>query len=137
MKRKGFTLIELLVVIAIIFILISIAMGAGGGCGFSGTESDGSRVGIINKISHKGLFIKSWECDMLTGAINEQSEGLSVATWHFTIPENQPELIQIAQEALNKSEKISITYHQDTWYNPFRNKSGGYWLTGVATNGIP
>ena len=54
-RKSGFTLIELLVNIILAAIAIGILTAAVGK--FVGT-SDGKRVGVLTKFSHRGLFIK-------------------------------------------------------------------------------
>ena len=61
--KRGFTLVELLVVLVIVsVVLILVCGGLIGMCGgLMPHYSDGSRTGQIIKVSHKGMFFKSWE----------------------------------------------------------------------------
>ena len=57
-RKSGTTLIEL--VVAIVIAIVSVGIFAAAVTGVVGT-SDGKRVGVLSKFSHKGLFIKSYE----------------------------------------------------------------------------
>lgn len=111
-SKKAFTLIELLIVLAIIGILLALVVGGAKGC----SQSEGSRVGIISKISKKGIAMKSWEGDLLLGT------GNSTTVWSFSV--NDDKIVAQIQEAMRSGKRVELTYEQaffkiatDTPYN--------------------
>jgi prepilin-type N-terminal cleavage/methylation domain-containing protein len=112
MKNKAFTVMELLIVVAIIAILGGLVVGGAKGC----SQSEGSRVGIISKISKKGVAMKSWEGDLLLGT------GNSTTVWSFSVDDEA--VVKQIQEAMRSGKRVELTYEQsifkiatDTTYN--------------------
>ncbi len=100
MKKTGYTLVELLVTIAIIAILL-VAIGAAfKGC----STSEGSRAGIVTKLSNKGLAIKSWEGELMLG------NGSASSTWAFSI--SNDDIAKQVQEALKSGKRVELRYKQ-------------------------
>lgn len=104
MKEIGCLTLVLLVIVGIITLIViqfsPIAIGH---------YSDGSRTGLINKISKKGLFCKTWEGYMLVG----NGQNIQPETFFFTIKDEetlkkiQDKVGQIA--TLEYDEKIFTT----------------------------
>ena len=75
-------LLQCLAAIAVVIILQACGKG----------YSDGTRVGTVIKLSHKGLALKSWEGELLTGAVTsstwrtQQGSGSSITnSWKFSV----------------------------------------------------
>lgn len=100
MKNKAFTLIELLTVLAIVGILLALVAGGAAGC----SQSEGSRVGIISKISKKGIAMKSWEGDLLLGT------GNSTTVWSFSVDDEK--VVEQIQAAMRSGKRVELTYEQ-------------------------
>ena len=109
-RKSGFTLIEFIVTIVIAAIAIGIFAAAAGN--FVGT-SDGKRVGVLTKFSHKGLFIKSYEGELNMGGLrnklNSDGNSISVANvWEFSCSN-----AQMAEKLENLvGKEVVIKYHQ-------------------------
>ena len=109
-RKSGFTLIEFLVTIVIAAIAIGMFAAAAGN--FVGT-SDGKRVGVLTKFSHKGLFIKSYEGELNMGGLrnklNSDGNSISVANvWEFSCSN-----AQMAEKLENLvGKEVVIKYHQ-------------------------
>lgn len=109
-RKSGFTLIEFIVTIVIAAIAIGMFAAAAGN--FVGT-SDGKRVGVLTKFSHKGLFIKSYEGELNMGGLrnklNSDGNSISVANvWEFSCSN-----VQMAEKLENLvGKEVVIKYHQ-------------------------
>jgi hypothetical protein len=109
-RKSGFTIIELLVVGVIVLILFGIIAGTVGS--LIGT-SDGKRVGVLTKFSHRGVFIKSYEGELNMGGVRNHtdSEGRSsmVANiWEFSCSDVR--VAKQLEDLLGK--EVVIKYHQ-------------------------
>lgn len=107
---------------AFVFVL---AAGVPGGLGEG--VSNGSRTGTITKVTHSGLFIKSFEGEMNMGGLKKSTsrEGRSISvanTFEFSV--NDPAVLKVIEEALDSGDPIKLTYTKyfikpfeiSTWY---------------------
>lgn len=120
-RNKAFTLIELIVCIMIVAILLSVVGGLLGGC----SNSTGSRVGQVVKLSNKGLVVKTWEGDLTTGGMN--ANGVNV--WHFTVTDEK--LVPTLQDAMDRNQTVKLSYNQRMVRNPVTSDTP-YHITGVT-----
>src|SRR5215813_10492576 len=67
--------------------------------------SEGSRAGIIVKVSRKGLFWKSYEGEMLTAG----PQGFSVEKFEFNI---EPENVNQVMPFLKSGVRVELVYRQ-------------------------
>lgn len=109
-RKFGFTLIELGV--TIVFAAVAIGIFAGAIGNVVGT-SDGKRVGVLTKFSHKGLFIKSYEGELNMGGVrnnvNSKGESSVVANvWEFSC--SNPQMAEKLENLVGK--EVVIKYHQ-------------------------
>ena len=109
-RKSGFTLIELLV--AIVFAAVTIGIFAAAVGKVVGT-SDGKRVGVLSKFSHKGLFIKSYEGELNMGGIRNKvnSDGnrsVVANVWEFSC--SNPLMAEKLENLVGK--EVVIKYHQ-------------------------
>lgn len=95
------------------FILASIIASAFaiGGC----TYSDGSRAGVITKFSHKGLFCKSWEGELVMGGFRAQGDAKGFNTsipnvFQFSVTD--PKIVPLVQAKLDTGERAVLHYNQ-------------------------
>lgn len=80
-------------------------------CGHGINYSDGERVGVVTKLSYKGVFCKTWEGQMNLGGMATKTDGSMVPNvWDFTV-ENLALLPQI-QKAMSEQTPLKIAYHQ-------------------------
>jgi prepilin-type N-terminal cleavage/methylation domain-containing protein len=95
MKRQGFTLIELLVVLAIIAIVLSLLIG---GCSMLvGSSSVGSRTGVVQKFSKKGVGVKTYEGELALAGFGGAHEGKGGGSqgnvWAFSVDSDDTNLV--------------------------------------------
>lgn len=79
-------------------------------CGSGIDYSDGDRVGVVTKFSHRGLFCKTWEGEMVLGGLRSSGDGLAANVWPFTVVD--PTKIEDVKRALETGARTKITYHQ-------------------------
>lgn len=113
-RKSGFTLIELLIAIVFAAVAIGIfAAGVGKVVGKVVGTSDGKRVGVITKFSHRGLFIKSYEGELNMGGLRNKinSEGnrsVVANVWEFSC--SNPQMAEKLESLIGK--EVVIKYHQ-------------------------
>lgn len=80
------------------------------GCGPD--YSDGSRVGVITKISTKGLLFKSNEAEMLVALPVDVAGTTQPERFDFNV---SPETLKAAQEAMQSGRRVEVRYRQWAW----------------------
>lgn len=102
--------------------------------------SEGSRVGVITKLSKKGLFCKSWEGELNMGGFkNKKSDkGTNVVAniFEFTIPDDKPEILEAANQAMDIGADVRLSYTQSWFYDPC-SSSTGYYVSGIKIIKLP
>lgn len=81
--------------------------------------SDGNRVGTVVKISHKGIFCKTWEVDIATNAfvtIHNAKGQPAGASNLFAVTVKDPAVLAQLQLAQSKGQQVEVTYEQ--WMIP-------------------
>ncbi len=71
--------------------------------------SDGSRVGIVTKLSEKGVFWKSWEGEMLMALPASQAGTTEPEKFEFNVA---PEAVEKVQAALVSGKRVELVYRQ-------------------------
>lgn len=117
-KTSAFTLIELLIVLAILGLMGAIVFGAVGGC----SKSDGNRVGTITKFSHKGVWHKTYEGELVMGgarnALNSDGNSSVVANiWTFSVID--PKVVEKIQALQDSGHRAKLAYHQTLMHAPW------------------
>ena len=90
--------------------------------------SEGDSVGMINKISQKGAFWKTYEGQMALEGISGKGESLSANVWDFSIDNNlsedkKKELSDKVQTYMNSGQKVKIHYVEMLKTLPWRSES--------------
>jgi hypothetical protein len=75
--------------------------------------STGERVGIITKLSEKGLIFKSWEASMLIALPIEVAGTTQPETFEFNVDES---VVDNVKDAIEKSKRVKVYYRQ--WLMP-------------------
>lgn len=94
----------------IIFVVMSIFISNLGCAGCGRGYSDGERVGVVVKFSHKGLIYKSWEGELNLGGTIASGNGVVPSTWLFTVRDEK--LLSKVQEALSSGKRVKCKYIQ-------------------------
>jgi hypothetical protein len=112
--KRGFTLFEGMVVFAAVAILALLFLPFvlclfPSGCDPS--YSDGDRVGVVTKLSHRGLSMKSWEGQLNVGSTSTDGNGVAVpTTWAFSVEDEA--VVQRLKEVAQTGQRATLHYHQ-------------------------
>jgi predicted small secreted protein len=110
-------------------LLLCVAVCAllGAGCQVNDEPGFGRKIGQITKLSHVGLFAKTWEADLIRGGLQGGSGVTGGGTFHFTI-ENDDQR-KAAQDALENQTEVIIDYRTEFLCSSFRTGSGHFLVT--------
>ena len=87
--------------------------------------SDGYRDGIVQKFSHRGIAVKTWEGDLaLEGMkIRGTKDGMSVGNvWAFTVDDQSKDVVDLLQ-SLKPNERVRVHYKQQLTTLPWNGES--------------
>jgi hypothetical protein len=101
-----------------------------GGCPIlnSWHYSEGDRVGMVNKISKKGLIWETYEGEMVLEGIVSDGKASGANTWDFAVDNYLPvskrdELKKKVEDSMNAQQKVKIHYVQQASTYPWRSGS--------------
>lgn len=130
-KVGGFTLVEALVVLTIILALLVIVgipsckmMG-----GVNKEYSEGSRTGVVYKISKKGFIWNTYEGEMSLQLTSKDSEG-QLVNEKFLFSVSDESVAKDIEEASKSGNPITLHYQQ-YWMRGYKYGSTGYDIIGV------
>jgi len=98
--------------------------------------SDGSRSGVVQKISKKGLIWSTWEGELNLGYNQSRSNGEGQSTivpaiFHFSV--SSDEVAKQVQVAERSGARVTLEYQQYL-VRGYKYGETGYDVTGVVTN---
>ena len=99
---------------------------------YFGKYSEGTRAGIIMKVSKKGAIFKTWEGQMnleTFGAISKTSN-LVNETFTFSIEKGNTKLIESLNDAALSGERVNLNYYERYMKVPWRGDTK-YFATDV------
>lgn len=79
----------------------------------------GDKIGIIVKCASEGIFVKTYECEMIRGGLNS-ANGVMGQSFHFTV-ENKND-IAIVEQALADQREVHVHYHKE-WITLWRTET--------------
>lgn len=94
--------------------------------------SSGSRAGVVNKTSKKGLIWKTYEGEMALEGIVSSGQSSGANIWKFSVDnqtrhgENKDETVKKLNDALESGQKVKIEYIQVLGGWPWRGSTGHY-----------
>jgi hypothetical protein len=72
--------------------------------------SEGVRVGIIQKFSKKGTFVKSWEGEMVMDGLKARQNGGVTNVWKFSATD--PQIAAAVEDAVMAGKEVAVKYCQ-------------------------
>jgi hypothetical protein len=122
LRRKFFTLLALILVGFAIYAAIILYY----------PFSEGTRTGILRKMSHKGYVFKTWEGELQMSAVmipQTTEEGVSGGNiWHFSVTD--PISIDALQKAETSGKRVTLHY-TEYLKNLFWRGDTKYFINGV------
>lgn len=99
--------------------------------GYFVNYSNGERAGKIVKLSHKGIIIKTWECQMNMQALSMEG---TPTQWEFSIPHaRKKEMLAKIREAMQEDAQV-IIYYEEKLLRLFWEGDTKYWITKIEIN---
>ncbi len=95
--------------------------------------SDGTRTGVVTKISHKGILWKTWEGQLNFGGMVQGDKGMVANVWDFTV--ESPSLVDTLNQAAASGKQVSLHYHQYL-KRPVQSTDSGYMVDEVMVEGV-
>jgi len=83
-------------------------------CACGPNYSNGSRIGIVTKLSQKGIVWKSWEGEMLIALPTDVAGTTQPEKFAFTV---DPSAVEKVQVAMNSGRRVELIYRQ-WWLKP-------------------
>ena len=119
-------------VYTIFIIVLALLAFAGKSCCVSGCGegySDGERSGLITKFSKKGIWIKSWEGELVMSGAQRDSNGAVVANiFKFSVVDSGT--VAAVQQAQRAGQTVTLHYHR--WMQSPCSQESDYTIVGVA-----
>jgi len=94
-----------------------------------GSYSEGSRSGMVIKISKKGFIFKTYEGQLNEGRVNLQaldankSPTLSSDYFEFSVESDREDIIKILEETSLSGERVSLKYVEHLMVFPWRGET--------------
>ena len=109
-----------------LFLAGAVAWSAYQGIGNNIEYSKGQRVGVVNKVSEKGLIWKTKEGQLSLEGRTSTGDYVGAGVWDFSIDrlakhgENVDELYSQIRQAMEEGQRVKITYKQPLAAWPWR-----------------
>jgi hypothetical protein len=108
-KTKKYALIGLFTILAIVIAYIAYMS--------FGTYSEGTRAGILDKFSHKGVLFKTWEGELRQGT----EERINPQRFLFSVNSAEKEVIADLQKYSGR--QVNLHYREKYWVFPWQGES--------------
>jgi hypothetical protein len=141
MARRSWDAESCLIAIGALCVLIAVSVplsckGVKAAGGINIKYSDGSRSGVVQKISKKGLIWSTWEGELNLGYNQSRSNGEGQSTivpaiFHFSV--SSDEVAKQVQVAERSGARVTLEYQQYL-VRGYKYGETGYDVTGVVTN---
>ena len=101
--------------------LIAFCVSVLSGCHYS----EGTRAGIVQKFSHKGLVVKSWEGELALSGFKGVKAG---NVWEFSVKDEA--IVRQIQDSQATGKQVVLQYIEFAAHNPYKQDSS-YVVNGV------
>jgi len=85
-----------------------------GGYYLLGNYSTGTRAGVVQKLSRKGIVFKTWEGQLNLGGFNteETSGGIAPTIWNFSVLGKNKEVLDDLENASLSGKRVKLYYDE-------------------------
>lgn len=85
-----------------------------GGYYLLGNYSQGTRAGVVQKLSRKGVVFKTWEGQLNLGGFNtdETSGGVAPTIWEFSVRSKNQDVLKDLEDASLKGNRVKLYYDE-------------------------
>ena len=77
--------------------------------------SDGTRAGVVVKMSRRGYLIKTYEGQLNVGGLTNDGAGVIPTVWDFSVKRNHPEVIKELEDAQLRGNRVKV-YYKEKYY---------------------
>lgn len=108
-KTKKYALISLFVILAAAIAYISYMS--------FGTYSEGTRAGVLDKFSRKGVIFKTWEGELRQGT----EERINPQRFSFSVNSAEKEVIEKLEKSTGR--QVNLYYKEKYWVFPWQGET--------------
>jgi hypothetical protein len=109
MRKFLYTTIAILISLVIIFVLfMSYA-----------NYSDGSRAGVVVKMSKRGYIFKTYEGQLNAGGVASSGSSLIPTVWDFSVKRNKEDIVKSLEDAQMTGERVKLYYKEKYFKFPW------------------
>jgi len=78
-----------------------------------GNYSQGTRAGVVQKLSRKGILIKTWEGQLNLGGFNTtETGGVGATIWDFSVKKGNSQVIEDMEKASLNGKRVKLYYDE-------------------------
>jgi len=97
----------------IVLILIFLIFLVLGGYYMTGNFSEGTRAGVVQKLSKKGVVIKTWEGQLNLGGFNStETGGVGATIWDFSVRSKNQKVLKELEKASLSGNRVKLYYNE-------------------------
>jgi hypothetical protein len=111
----------------LLFVLLILIISFAG-CGVN-TPGSGEKIGQIVKVSQEGVFVDTWEAQLIRGGLTGGSGAFGTVPFDFTIEDEA--LVNKVQMYMQNQQEVIIKYRVEGIYSRFRSGSKWYFLVSI------
>jgi hypothetical protein len=99
--------------------------------------SDGTRTGIVRKLSYKGYVFKTWEGELQMSGFLTPMDGTQIATggnlWNFSVDNDRQDVVIALKEAESTGKRVTLHYVERLRQFDWRGDTK-YFIDGVSVH---
>jgi hypothetical protein len=91
--------------------------------------NQGEKVGSVIKVAQQGMWVKTWEIEVVRGGMSNGSGAFSTTPLHATI--NDPDLLKKAQKAFDEQYEVKVTYNDYYCWTSMQSESSCVFVSSI------
>jgi hypothetical protein len=127
LKKKFAWAVALVLLISVAYILVVLFY----------PYSDGTRSGIVRKLSYKGYVFKTWEGELQMSGFLAPMDGTQINTggnlWNFSVDTDKEQVIKSLKEAESTGKRVTLHYVEHLKQFDWRGDTK-YFIDGVTVH---